>query len=239
MIRRRIGILVLLSALLPLISWASETDIKKAIETFLDGTKVDEVRKLPDLGLYEVRLGNDVVYTDEKATFIMSGNLIDIKTRKNLTQARQREISAIKFADLPLDLAIKTVRGKGTRVLATFEDPNCGYCKQLQKEIAKVDDVTIYTFLIPILSPDSDTKARAIWCSADRSKAWRELMVNNKSPAPAPTNCSAPNEKVKALGQKYRIQGTPTIFLANGERIPGYVPAARLEEMLKVASASK
>lgn len=236
MIRVLVNVVLLLVVATPLASMADEASVKKAAETFFE-TKIDEVRKLPELGLYEVRVGSDVVYTNDKVTFILSGNVIETKTRKNLTQLRQQELSNIKFDELPLDLAIKTVRGKGTRVMATFEDPNCGYCKQLQKELAKVDDVTIYTFLMPILSEDSVTKSRAVWCSADRAKAWRELMVDNKSPKSAPASCNAPTDQVKALGEKYRIRGTPTIFLASGQRVPGFVPAPQLEGMLKTGIA--
>lgn len=218
-------------------AFADEASIKKAVESALPGAKVDEVRKLPYSGLYEVRMGQDLVYTDEKVSYFLAGELIDAKTRQNLTSVRQAELSKINFSDLPLDVAVKNVRGKGTRVIATFEDPNCGYCKQFAKELTKVDDVTIYTFLLPILSADSSNKADAIWCSADRGKAWTDLMVNNKAPASAAAKCTAPSAKVKELAQKYGINGTPTIFFSNGLRVPGYMPAAKLEEMLKTAAA--
>jgi thiol:disulfide interchange protein DsbC len=217
-------------------AFADEASVKKAVEAFLKETKVDEVRKLSELGLYEVRIGNDILYADDKVTFLFSGTLIDVKTRRNLTQARQTELSTIKFSELPLDSAVKIVRGKGTRVIATFEDPNCPYCKKLAKDLLNVKDVTVYTFLLPILSDDSRTKSNSIWCAPDRAKAWNDFMVNNKTLAPAPAGCSAPNDKVRALAEKYRINGTPTIFLSNGQRIPGFVSAEQLEEMLKTAS---
>jgi len=233
MIRKLVSILLLAAIAAPVALFADEAKVKKAAEAYFDNTKVDEVRKLPELGLYEIRLGSDVAYTDEKFSYVFFGNVIETKSKKNLTQVRQRELSAIKFSDLPLNLAVKTVRGKGTRVMATFEDPNCTYCKRLQKEIAKVDDVTVYTFLMPILSEDSTTKSRAIWCAPDKSKAWAEYMVDNKAPPAPPESCKAPTDQVKELGQKYRIRGTPTIFLANGQRVPGYMPAAKLDEALK------
>jgi thiol:disulfide interchange protein DsbC len=233
MIRKIVNVVMFAAALVPAALVADEASVKKAAEAFFERAKIDEVRKLPELGLYEIRMGSDVMYADEKFTFVVQGNVIDTKTKKNLTQARQRELSAIKFSDLPLNLAVKTVRGKGTRVMATFEDPNCTYCKRLQKEIAKVDDVTVYTFLMPILSEDSTTKSRAIWCAPDKSKAWAEYMVDNKTPPAAPESCKAPTDQVKEIGQKYRIRGTPTIFLASGQRIPGYMPAPKLEEALK------
>ncbi|MDR2240814.1 MAG: DsbC family protein [Zoogloeaceae bacterium] len=208
---------------------ADEASVRKAFETWAGG-KVDGVRKVGVLGLYEIQIGNEIYYTDEKVSLLFDGNLIDTKTRKNLTQERIEKLSAIKFSDLPLEYAVKTVRGDGKRVFATFEDPNCGYCKKLAKEMAGMDNVTIYTFLLPILSKDSADKSRAVWCAADRAKAWRELMVNGV--APAAGTCDAPVEKVMALAQKYNIRGTPTIFFTDGERIPGAVPVAQLEEKL-------
>lgn len=208
---------------------ADEASVKKSIEAWMGG-KVDAVRKAGVLGLYEIQIGNELYYTDEKVSLLFDGNIIDTRTRKNLTQARINKLSAIKFADLPLELAVKTVRGDGRRVFATFEDPNCGYCKKLTKEMAGMDNVTIYTFLLPILSRDSAEKSRAVWCAADRAKAWNDLMVNGTVPAAG--TCDAPIEKVVALAQKYNIRGTPTIFLSDGERIPGAVPVAQLEQKL-------
>lgn len=215
---------------------ANESTVKKAMETWLGG-KVDSVAKTPYPGLYEVRTGGEIVYTDEKLNYIFVGSLIDGKSRTNLTQERLNKLSAIKFSDLPLELAVKTVHGDGKRVIATFEDPNCVYCKKLAKELQDMNNITIYTFLLPILSQNSADKARAVWCSADRAKAWSDMMIYGTVPAAG--NCDAPIEKVLALGQKYNVRGTPTIFLANGERIPGAVSAAKLEEMLKKAASEK
>ncbi|MBI4989532.1 MAG: DsbC family protein [Rhodocyclales bacterium] len=208
---------------------ADEASVKKSVEAWLGG-KVESVRKTGLLGLYEVRVGNELMYTDEKVSLVFDGNIIDTRTRQNLTQERLNKLSAIKFSDLPLDLAVKTVKGDGRRVFATFEDPNCGYCKKLAKEMAGMENVTIYTFLLPILSRDSAEKSRAVWCAADRAKAWSDLMVNGT--APAAGTCDAPIEKVLALAQKHNIRGTPTIFLSNGERIPGALPVAQLEQKL-------
>jgi len=208
---------------------ANESAVKKSVEDWMGG-KVDAVRKTNLLGLYEIQVGQELYYTDEKVSLLFAGNIIDTKTRVNLTQERLNKLSAIKFSDLPLELAVKQVRGDGKRIFATFEDPNCGYCKRLAKDIAGMDNVTIYTFLLPILSQDSANKSRAVWCAADRAKAWNDLMINNTPPAAG--NCDAPIEKVVALAQKYNIRGTPTIFLSNGERIPGAIPAAQLEQKL-------
>lgn len=208
---------------------ADEASVRKSVEAWFGG-KVDAVRKTGLLGLYEIQLGNEIYYTDEKVSLLIDGSIIDTKTRANLTQERLNKISAIKFSDLPLELAVKTVKGDGKRVFATFEDPNCGYCKKLAKEMAGMNNVTIYTFLLPILSRDSAEKSRAVWCSADRAKAWNDLMVSGIQPAPG--SCDAPIDKVVALAQKYNIRGTPTIFLSSGERIPGALPVAQLEQKL-------
>ncbi len=208
---------------------ADEASVRKSVETWMGG-KVDGVRKSGLLGLYEIQIGNELYYTDEKVSLLFDGNIIDTKTRRNLTQERQNKLSAIRFEDLPLESAVKTVKGNGKRVFATFEDPNCGYCKRLQKEMANMTDVTIYTFLIPILSPDSEVKSRAVWCASDRTQAWHDLMV--KGIAPPDGTCETPIKKNLALAQKYNIRGTPTIFLSNGERIPGAIPVAQLEQKL-------
>jgi thiol:disulfide interchange protein DsbC len=217
---------------------ASEADVKKGVEAWLgtNGPKVESVRKLGALGLYEVQVEGELLYTDEKVSHVVLGDIIDTKTRKNLTEERKQKLSQIKFSDLPLDLAIKQVKGNGKRVLATFEDPNCTYCKKLAKELQGVSDVTIYTFAYPILSPDSADKAKNIWCAGDRVKAWNDLLIDGKAPANA--NCDHPTEKVVAVGRKLGIRGTPTMFFADGTRVPGYMPAAMLEKALDKGSAN-
>jgi len=217
---------------------ADEADIKKAVAAlFGPSAKVDEVRKVEALGLYEVRIGSDILYSDEKGHYLVHGDIMEVKSRKNLTEERRNKLSQIKFSDLPLDLAVKTVRGNGKRVFATFEDPNCGYCKKLAKEMVGMTDITMYTFLYPILSPDSGDKSKAIWCASDRAKAWNSWMVSNT--APAAGTCDTPIDKIVALGQKLGVRGTPTIFLANGERIPGAVPVDKLEQDLNRVAAGK
>ena len=128
------------------------------------------------------------------------------------------------------DNAIKRVRGNGKRVLYTFEDPNCGYCRQQQKELLKLNDITIYTFLWPILSQDSVEKSRAVWCAKDRAKAWDDLMSNNVMPPPG--KCDAPLKNNIELAQRFGARGTPAIFLADGSMLPGFMPAEKLEQAL-------
>jgi thiol:disulfide interchange protein DsbC len=205
--------------------------IKKAVETKLART-VTSVTKTPYLGLYEVYVDGQIVYTDEKVSALLIGALVDGKTMKNVTDERMQKLTAIKFADLPLALAVKQVRGDGKRVFATFEDPNCGYCKKLAKDIAKLENVTIYTFLYPILSPDSLEKSNQIWCATDRAKAWNEWMIDGKAPGGKGDCDTTAVKKTIEMGRKLAITGTPTIFFADGERIPGAIPIAKIEQKL-------
>jgi thiol:disulfide interchange protein DsbC len=214
---------------------STEADIKKSVEAWLGGNfKVSSVRKAEFLGLYEVVVGGKIVYTNDKGTYAILGNVIDLKADRNLTQERLAKLAQIKFSDLPLDLAIKQVKGNGKRVMATFEDPNCTYCKKLARELQNVTDVTVYTFLFPILSTDSIDKAKAIWCASDRAKAWNAYMLNGTAPDAAKCDTAA-LDKVAALAQKLNIAGTPAVFLADGSRLPGFMPAPQLEEAMNRA----
>jgi thiol:disulfide interchange protein DsbC len=207
-----------------------EAAIKKALEPRLgDGAKIDSVTKTPYSGLYEIRIGGDIFYSDAKGEYLFIGRIVDTKTFQDHTKARVDEINKIKFSDLPLDSAIKMVKGNGKRVIAVFEDPNCGYCKRFRQTLNEMDNVTVYTFLYNILSEDSITKSRNVWCSADRSKAWDDWMLKGKAADAAPANCTTPHDKVLALGQKLKVTGTPTIFFTDGTRIPGAVDAKALE----------
>ena len=211
---------------------ADEADIKKAMEAKL-GAKVESVTKSGYLGLYEVYSEGNILYTDDKMTaFIAGGQLIDGKTMKNVTEERMRKLTAIKFSELPLDRAIKQVRGDGKRLLATFEDPNCGYCKRLAKDLLKLDNVTIYTFLYPILSEDSIRKSKQIWCSVDRAKAWNDWMVEGRAPSGKDDCDTAAITKNQEYGRRLGISGTPTMFFADGERVPGAMPLAKIEQKL-------
>jgi thiol:disulfide interchange protein DsbC len=227
-------LLALLSfAVCTTLTWGGEAEVKKAWESTFTEMKVDSVTKADYLGLYEVYAEGEIFYTDEKLTAILHGELIDAKTRKNITLAHKQKLTAIKFSDLPLASAVKQVRGNGKRVFATFEDPNCGYCKRLAKDMATLDNATIYTFLYPILSPDSAEKSGKIWCAPDRAKAWTDWMTQGKEPPAAAAGCdSAAISKNVALGRKLSVTGTPTIIFANGERVSGALPLADLEQKL-------
>jgi thiol:disulfide interchange protein DsbC len=212
---------------------SEEATIKKLIEARLgDSLQVHSVKKTPYGGLYEVRTGNDILYTDNKADYLFSGHVIDTRTRKDFTRERLEEISRIKFSDLPLDLALKMVKGDGKRVIAVFEDPNCGYCKHFRRTLSEMQNITVYTFMYNILAPDSAVKSRNIWCSANHAHAWDDWMLEGKAPAAAPEKCIAPNEKVLALGQKVGVNSTPTIFFTDGSRGVGAPDGNALEAKL-------
>jgi len=210
--------------------------VKKAVESKL-GVKVISVTKSPYLNLYEVYADGQILYTDEKLTALFAGTMIDGKTMKNVTAERMQKLAAIKFSDLPLELAVKQVRGDGKRIMATFEDPNCGYCKKLAKDTAKLDNITIYTFLYPILSPDSLDKSNQIWCSSDKAKVWNDWMQDGKALSGKSDCDTSAVQKTVELGHRLSISGTPTLFFADGDRIPGAVPIAQIEKKLDQASA--
>lgn len=211
-----------------------EEQIRAKVEARI-GAKADSVTKTP-FGLYEVILGTDVLYVDVNVNYVIAGRVIDARTREDLTQKRRDELMKVDFKSLPLDQAVKVVRGNGARVFVTFEDPNCPYCKKLYKDMRGLTDVTIYTFLYPILSQDSFDKSRAIWCAKDRAAAWDEFMTENKVPPVADGDCKHPLQQVLALGQKLDVTGTPTIVFTDGSRLPGAVPAEKIEERLNATS---
>ena len=214
-----------------------EFRIKQSMESRLrPGTVVDSVTKTPFFGLYEVRIGSSILYTDDKVTYVFQGDVLDGRTGDNLTQERLEKLTAIKFDDLPVASSIKMVNGSGKRKIAYFADPNCGYCKKFEREsLAQLKDTTIYIYLYPILSPDSVTKSRSVWCSSDKLKAWSDWMLKSQSPN-AQGACENPIDTNLALGSRMRVNATPTIFLANGRRIPGAISLAQLESAISDAT---
>ncbi len=200
------------------------------------GSKPDQVfRSLG--GLYEVLVGGELYYVDPSVNFVIAGRMFDARTREDLTQKRLDTALRIDFKTLPLAQAVKTKRGDGSRVIVTFEDPNCPYCKRLWQTMQDLNNVTIYTFLYPILSADSNEKSRAIWCSKDRAAAWDQYMVGGKAPAPADEQCTTPLEQNVALGKQFGISGTPTIIFADGTRAAGALPVPMIEQ--RIAAAKK
>jgi thiol:disulfide interchange protein DsbC len=211
-----------------------DATIRQVVEQWLQGRyKVDEVKPTPLRNMYEVRIGTDLIYVDARGEYaFVEGQMIDLKSNKNLTQARIDEMNRIDFAkDLPLDLAIKQVNGTGKRVLVVFEDPNCTYCKKLRNDLVKMKDLTLYTFAYPILSPDSEVKARKAWCAKDQGAAWDAMMVQGKVPENE-GSCENPISRIQALGRKLNVTGTPTMFFTNGKRVPGAIGIQELEKLL-------
>ena len=224
--------LLALASLSTSLVFAQEATIRKNLsERLANLPKIDEISKTPMNGLYEVRMGNEVMYSDAEGNFLIQGALIDVKQKRNLTEERMEKLSSIPFDQLPLKTAFTQVRGNGKRKLAVFADPNCGYCKRFEKDLQKLDNVTIHHFLYPILGEDSRTKSRNIWCAKDKAKTWNDWMINGTTPATA--NCDASSiDTIVEFGKKQRITGTPMILFADGTRLPGAVPIAQVEKML-------
>jgi thiol:disulfide interchange protein DsbC len=214
-------------------AWSQEATIRKNLaERIPQLPQIDEVIKSPMAGLYEIRVnGNEIYYTDAEANYLVQGNLIDTRLKRNLTEERIEKLSAIDFGALPLKDAFTMVRGNGKRKLAVFEDPNCGYCKRFEKDLQKVDNVTVYLFLYPILGKDSVEKSKNIWCAKDKTKAWQDWMVRDVTPAAASCDSAAVVRNVE-LGRKFKITGTPTLVFADGSRVPGAVSAEQVEKRL-------
>lgn len=217
---------------------ADEASVKKAVEAAYPKFKVDSVTKTNYSGLYEVFMGGQILYTDEKMSFLIAeGHLVDPKTKKDITGERLEELTRVDFNSLPLDQAIKVVKGNGSRKMVIFSDVDCPFCKRLeQKELTNITDVTIYTFLYPLqqLHPDAEAKSRSIWCSSNRVKAWQDWILNSQLPKSA-GNCEVPLEKVGELARNIGVNSTPTIIFANGRRMLGAQPYQEIEKALVAA----
>ncbi len=210
----------------------AQTDqlIKAEIQKKLgSNAKVRSVSPAPVSGLYEVLVGNEIFYTDSSGKYLIQGEIIELASGKNITEQRQADLNRIKWTDLNQANAFKTVRGNGTRQVAIFSDPNCGYCKRLEKSLQQLDNVTIYTYLIPILSADSTQKSKQIWCSADPNKAYIDWMINGVTPS-GKTDCSNPLDKNLTFAKTYGVTGTPTLFFTDGSRFPGAVQITDIEK---------
>jgi thiol:disulfide interchange protein DsbC len=214
---------------------ADDAAIRKALEPKLGGVRIDAILPTPIPGLFELQFrtpeGVQVIYSDSTGNYAIQGTLYDFRADRNLTEEKLRKLNVVKFDALPLDLAVKIQRGNGKRVLAMFSDPYCPYCQQFEKTLQQIDDVTVYVFMYPIIRPQNADHSKAVWCSPDRAKAWLDLALQSKRPAAAAT-CDNPVEKVLELGRSLRVNSTPTLILANGERIAGGLPVADLRDLL-------
>ncbi len=231
---------VLAAAVLALAGTLAQADdalIRKNLgERLPDLPAIDEINPTAIPGVFEVRLGTEIIYTDDKGNYVLQGHLIDTKTRSNLTQARINKLTAIDFASLPLKDAIVWKAGNGERKLVVFSDPNCGYCKRLERDVQKLKNVTVYTFLYPILGADSTDKARNIWCAKEPTSTWLGWMLDAKAPPKSMGACETPIERNVAMGQRFRVNGTPALVFVDGTRVPGALSASEIEQQL-VASA--
>ena len=225
-----IGILILgmASSVFALNEKQIRTEIQKRLGT---SANVRNVTPSPIPGLFEVQVNNEIFYTDSNAKYLIQGEMVELASGNNLTTKRQEDINRIKWSELPQVQAFKVVRGNGSRQIAVFSDPNCGYCKRLEKTLQQLDNVTIYNYLIPILSADSALKSKQIWCAADQQKVWNDWMLNNLGPS-GKSDCANPIDKNLTLAKNYGINGTPTIFFTDGSRFPGAVQLADIEKKL-------
>ncbi|MDD4929402.1 MAG: DsbC family protein [Gallionella sp.] len=223
-------ILALLLLLTSVGAQAGETEIRQSLQSkFPNIGKLEHIVKTSYSGLYEVVVGDQLLYTDEQGLYLFDGNIIEIKSRSNLSEQRRHQLFAVEFGKLPLELAVKKVKGNGSRKMAYFTDPNCGYCKKLEQELIKVNDVTLYVFLYPIFQ-GSDEIVRNVRCAKDPVRAWDNLMQKGISPSVA--TCKTPTDQVIALAKKLRINGTPNLIFSDGTQNPGYLPAEELEKHL-------
>ena len=226
------------AAVLVVGAWADEAAIRKNLaERLPNFPPIDEVSKTPIPGVYELRIGAELLYTDEQGQYVIQGSIIDTKTRANLTEARIAKLTQVDFASLPLKDAILIKQGSGTRKMVVFGDPNCGYCKRLERDLVTLKDVSIYTFLYPILGPDSNVKSRDIWCAREPGKVWRNWMVDGTTPPKAMGACdTSALERNLALGNRNRVNGTPAVVFEDGTRSPGALPAEQIESRLVAAA---
>lgn len=208
---------------------------KSRFEAEFEGIQVEEALATPFEGIIELRLpGNELLYTNKDLDFVMQGSLIDVASRTDLTAQRVEELNRVDFAEMPLDKAIKTVKGDGTQKIAVFEDPNCIYCKRLHESLEDIDNITVYSFLFPILTPESRIISEHVWCADDASAAWNDLM--KKGVTPAEKTCDNPIDEVLKFGMQQGVQGTPAIFFEDGSRANGFLPAEQLKARLDAAT---
>jgi len=225
---------MLFALMLPMAAQADDGagSLEKRLKDLYPATRIERVQTSEIPTIYEVTMGKNSAYTDATGRYFVFGHLYDMKTQRDLTAERMEKQQRIDFSQLPLGDAIKTVRGKGERVLAVFSDPDCPYCKRLEAELDKLDNVTLYIFPYPLegLHPEAVDKAVAVWCAPDRASAWADLMKTGK--VPAKRDCENPIQRNIQLAQRLGINGTPTMVSADGRMLPGAAPGDRIEQWL-------
>lgn len=240
MIKKSLSLLVVAMAMIGCTAQANEETVRKNLGKMLPpGIQLDEVRPGPIPGLWEVRFGHEIHYTDITGQFLFQGDILDLKQKRNLTKERVEKLTEVAFSSLPLKDAIVWKKGDGKRRIAVFADPNCGYCKRFERTLQDVDNVTVYTFVVPILGGDSPDKARAAWCAKDSTAAWRAWMLNNVMPPKPDASCDgAAIDRNLALSRSIKVNGTPAILFEDGSRAPGAIPGDMLEQRLQAATAA-
>lgn len=245
-----IGAWGLSQAVQPVHAAASKSEVERisaAVNESLgaSGVKVLSVTDIEFVdGLFEVVVshngGKKIIYTNASGSHLILGELLEGKSMTNLTEARLDKLNAINFdKDLPVGLALKSVYGTGSRKIAVFEDPNCGYCKRFRKEtLTKLQDTTVYTYVYPVLGRDSVDKAQKVMCSSDKSKMWDDWMLKDQSPT-GNGNCNPPIEELVNLGRGMGVAGTPTVFFQDGTRASGAIASADLNRRIAAAARSK
>ncbi len=226
------------AALVASLSAQAQTDglaeLQNKLKAKLPQTRITSIAPTPVEGIYEVQMEKNIAYVDKSGEYFIFGHLFEISTSKDITATKLEDLNRIDVAHLPTKDALKFVRGDGSRVLRVFADPECGYCKQLEQTLAKVTDITVYVYLLPILGQQSTTQANDIWCAKDRNMAWLNKMIRNQRPVSAPT-CTTPVERNLVLSKQLGIQGTPFLIAANGKTVGGALPADKLEDLLDKA----
>lgn len=233
-LRRRLFSIGLSALCLSVSAFADEATIRKNLATRLPNLpQIDEITRTPVNGLWEVRLGSEVIYSDAQGSFVIEGQIIDAQKHVNITEERIARLTAFDFNKLPLKDAVVWKQGTGARKIVVFADPNCTYCKRFEQDLNNVKDITVYTFLFPILGDDSADKSKAIWCARDKGKVWRSWMINGTAPPTVANKCdTSALERNIALGRKHAINGTPALVFENSERVPGIISAAEVEKKL-------
>jgi thiol:disulfide interchange protein DsbC len=234
--RRVLLVAALACVLFAPVAGANEAAIRRMLEPKL-GVKIDGIQPGPVPGLFEVRFrtpeGMQVLYVDATGTYVVQGKIYDMRSDRDLTEERLRKLNAIKFESLPLDLAVKVQRGNGKRVVAMFSDPYCPACRNFERSLAQIDNITVYVFMYPVIRPENAEHSRMVWCAADRAKAWLDLAAAPRPKLPeAAAGCGDPVDKVLKLGRSLGVNSTPTLILANGERVTGGLSAADLKDLL-------
>lgn len=215
---------------------ADEAAIRKTLaDRMPELPKIDEISKTPVPGIYELRIGTDILYSDETGAYLFEGAMLETRTKTDITRARIDKLTMVDIATLPPKDAIVFKQGTGLRKLVVFADPNCGYCKRIERDLLTLKDVTIYTYLLPILGPDSTAKSKDIWCAKDNAKAWRAWMIDNVAPPKGEKCDTAALDRNLEVARKHKINGTPAVIFEDGSRSPGALPADRIEARMKEA----